>query len=373
MSDLEIECPQFIIVTPSYNLEDFIEQTILSVITQAGDFKIHYHVQDGGSTDGTRAILEKWKKMIDDGTFPVFCKGVTFEHVTEKDSGMYNAINRGFAYARQKHEHCMMSWINADDLLPPGSLAAISSFLRHIPSVRFLGGRTSLMSESGFIACICDPAPLLREDICKGLYAGGEYGFIMQEGLFWKSDLWDEVDGLDESLRLAGDFDLWRRFAHKAEYYCIDTITGLHRKREGQLSGNMDAYLEETKTVMKKKIDHRNIHQPLLEYHYYILGEQKWEVSQNQIKERLVLRHVLDILDETVLDASSAHRATRKSKVPPWFLSPKGWQTRQERNKLVRSKRALQHIFDEGLRLAEKRIPRAPSRDGLEKPERPTG
>src|ERR1700730_3330723 len=48
---------RFGIVTPVLNGEKFLDQTVLSVVSQAGPFTIRYHVQDGGSKDGTLQIL----------------------------------------------------------------------------------------------------------------------------------------------------------------------------------------------------------------------------------------------------------------------------------------------------------------------------
>jgi glycosyltransferase involved in cell wall biosynthesis len=44
----------FSIVMPVFNGTRFLDETILSVLAQAGDFRLRYHIQDGGSTDGTR-------------------------------------------------------------------------------------------------------------------------------------------------------------------------------------------------------------------------------------------------------------------------------------------------------------------------------
>jgi len=46
------------VVTPCMNAAETIDRTIMSVVSQAGDVKIRFHVQDGGSTDGTQALLE---------------------------------------------------------------------------------------------------------------------------------------------------------------------------------------------------------------------------------------------------------------------------------------------------------------------------
>jgi hypothetical protein len=49
------------IVTPSFNGASTIERTIISVVTQAGDFELNYHIEDGGSIDLTLAISKLWK------------------------------------------------------------------------------------------------------------------------------------------------------------------------------------------------------------------------------------------------------------------------------------------------------------------------
>ena len=60
----------FTIVTPTLNSEDFLDETIALVVTQAGDFSIRYHIQDGGSKDGTLAIVEAWQARLTSGALP---------------------------------------------------------------------------------------------------------------------------------------------------------------------------------------------------------------------------------------------------------------------------------------------------------------
>lgn len=250
---------KFVLVTPSYNLSEFIEQTIYSVVGQAGDFSIRYHVQDGGSTDGTLAKLEKWNALLDGKDFPKFCRDVSFTYSTGPDAGMYDAINRGFDFAVQGQESCIMSWINADDLLLPGALTAISSFLTENPSAQLVGGRIAVVCPKGFVSQISRPESKPRADIARGLYNGRQNDFINQEGTFWRSELWHRAGGLNSSLKLAGDFDLWLRFARDAEYHTLDSIIGAHRKREGQLSSDMAAYHDEVDAVLREHEEPKDI------------------------------------------------------------------------------------------------------------------
>ena len=171
----------------------------------------------------------------------MLCRGISFSYDTRPDAGMYDAIKRGFVAARDD-QPCVMTWVNADDFLMPGSLAAISSFLEQHPSAQLVGGRTALANQSGFLTDVAPPTGYQRDEIAAGMHDGRTKNFIMQEGTFWRSELWDEVNGLDENLRYAGDFDLWRRFSGRADYVMLDTVTACHRKRAGQLSANMQAY-----------------------------------------------------------------------------------------------------------------------------------
>jgi glycosyltransferase involved in cell wall biosynthesis len=85
------------IVTVSYNAAKTIEQTILSVLDQ--DYKnIEYVIIDGQSTDGTREIVEKYKDRLG-------------YYVSEPDSGIYDAMNKGV-----KKATCdIIAFLNADD------------------------------------------------------------------------------------------------------------------------------------------------------------------------------------------------------------------------------------------------------------------
>ncbi len=54
------------IVTPTYNAAEFIERTLISVLTQAGDFEIEMIVMDGLSKDGTQDILAAYEQKVKD-------------------------------------------------------------------------------------------------------------------------------------------------------------------------------------------------------------------------------------------------------------------------------------------------------------------
>ena len=96
--------PLVSIITVSYNAAATIEETILSVINQDYD-NIEYIIIDGGSTDGTLDIIRKYEDKI-------------AYWVSEKDYGLYHAMNKGIEYAHGE----IIGMINADDFYYTGAI-----------------------------------------------------------------------------------------------------------------------------------------------------------------------------------------------------------------------------------------------------------
>jgi len=234
--------PDLAIVTPVVNGLSFIDETIASVVGQAGDFTIRYHVQDGGSTDGTVGRLKKWSKWLNHD-FPIMCRGVTFSFSSRRDNGLYEAVNEGF---RECGPANYMSWINADDRYEPGAFESAVEVFEKFPDVHWLGGRPVLMSESGCPGVLVNLRAFPRKAIAARIFDGRFSPFFMQqEGMFWRASLWQKAGELNAGMRLAGDFDLWTRFAAHADFVMADALFGTFRVRAGQLSASIDHYHQE--------------------------------------------------------------------------------------------------------------------------------
>ena len=96
------------IITISFNSEKTLEQTIKSVVGQGYD-NLEYIIIDGGSTDGTLDIVNRYRNYIT-------------VVVSEKDNGISDAFNKGIVRASGE----VIGIINSDDLLADGALAALS-------------------------------------------------------------------------------------------------------------------------------------------------------------------------------------------------------------------------------------------------------
>ena len=87
------------VITVSFNSASTIEETIKSVISQNNKKNIEYIIIDGGSTDKTIEIINNYKSDID-----IF--------LSEKDKGIYDAINKGIKYSTGD----IISILHSDDI-----------------------------------------------------------------------------------------------------------------------------------------------------------------------------------------------------------------------------------------------------------------
>ena len=180
--------PLVSIVTPSFNHAQFLERTMQSVLQQNYP-NLEYIVQDGGSTDGSDRILEKYRTKL------------RFAE-SRPDRGQAHAINLGFQHARG----AIMAWLNSDDMLLPGAISYVVKFFLTNPEVDVVYGHRINIDENDqeigrWIMPSHDDELLRWAD------------YIPQETLFWRRQIWEKVGArLDESFQFALDWDLLLRF-----------------------------------------------------------------------------------------------------------------------------------------------------------------
>lgn len=242
--------PTFAIVIPSLNSAATIDESLMSVVSQRGAFRVRVHVQDGGSTDGTREKLQRWQRLLAASDLPFDTEGVELTCASEPDGGMYDALDRGFARVRGD----VYGWLGSDDIFLPGAFQTVTSLLRCDPRIDWVTGAQAMTREDGvpFDLDRRHGAVLYpnREMLAAGLADGISAPFLQQEGTFWTDRLWTSVErSVRTDLRLAGDFELWTRMARHAEPVVTAYPLGSYRRRPGQLSGDMDAYHREVHEV----------------------------------------------------------------------------------------------------------------------------
>lgn len=244
-----------LIVTPTLNSEKHLRETLLSVASQVGDSVIHHHVQDGGSTDGTLKILESWAASLARGN-PFGSARIRFTWSSEKDESMYESIGRGFdkliSGLPANRGSVLMTWINSDDLLAPASVQT-ATVAHHETGFDIITGLPTILAGKGCSGCIKTPRVLSRANIVRGLHDGRTLWFVTQEGTYWTLPLWEQSGGVDRTLRLAGDWDLWRKISEHGDWLELHTSLAYHRRHPGQLSHSLEKYWAEVDTVIARE------------------------------------------------------------------------------------------------------------------------
>lgn len=226
--------PTFFVVTPCLNAAATIDRTIESVVGQSGAFRIRYHVQDGGSTDGTIDKLRQWERRLASPDTPVKCLGVEFTWASAQDNGMYEALAAGLDSLPARADD-ILTWINGDDVITPGALATVAGVRAAHPAIQWLGGTVRVIDDGNCVVEERD-TPLPTEVIREGLCDGYHWLHLQQEGMFFTKSLWFKSKHALRGFRLAGDWSLWREFARHAEYHQVCRPLGAFRARAGQLS-----------------------------------------------------------------------------------------------------------------------------------------
>jgi len=180
--------PRITVITPSYQQGAFLEHTIRSVLLQNYP-NLEYFVLDGGSTDGSREIIEKYAPWLAGWR-------------CARDTGQAAAVNEGWARAGGD----VMAWINSDDWYYPGALAAIAPYFCAPHLVDWVSGSVDDCGVDGTYLRRhpARPTPLAE---AIGFHQTGYY----QPGMFWSRRLVEKIGRLDEDSHLCFDLDFWAR------------------------------------------------------------------------------------------------------------------------------------------------------------------
>lgn len=278
----------FYIITPSYNQLDFLKRCIASVRDQVAPeaqrsedrrqrtedrgrktealisdlppplklwrtgrspiseneslIRVHHHIQDGSSTDGTREFLEKLatvdgSSLLVDGDSETLNNGHSaiyqLSFISEADEGMYDAINKGVDLVSRgrmsedggpsdldfnglnersdstistgNRDDSIIAWLNCDEQYLPGTLEKAADFFQHHPQVDILFGGMLMVDEAGSLLA-CRKAMPMRRAFLEASYL---YNFSC--AMFFRASLWENVGKFDPSFKNVGDEEWVRR------------------------------------------------------------------------------------------------------------------------------------------------------------------
>jgi len=178
----------FTIVTASYNYHQYIREMLDSVVAQDGVTYEHI-IFDAGSTDGTLDIIRGYGHV---------------DLTVESDKGMTDAINKGFKMAKGE----WVMWLNTDDRLKPGALAAVKKFAESKPDADVVYGAWDFIDGEGKFMRTMGLFPFRKLMLAHyGCYIGSTATF------FRKSSIMDEGLLLNERFKCVMDGEYYNRLA----------------------------------------------------------------------------------------------------------------------------------------------------------------
>jgi len=188
---------KFSIITPNFNGAEYLEQTIISVLHQRRYVDLEYILIDGGSTDGSRDIIEKYR-----GEF-AHC-------IIENDSGPADAINKGLNRATGD----IVAWLNSDDVYFPNTLARVRDAFAVSKEAAMCFGGCIIVDKNG--KEIRDLITRFKELFfpVSSRFTYQCINYISQPALFFRNDAVQRIGTLREDMVAAWDYEfilrLWR-------------------------------------------------------------------------------------------------------------------------------------------------------------------
>ncbi len=188
---------RFSVITPNYNGALYLEKTILSILEQKKDVDLEYIVVDGGSTDGSLDIIDRYRDEI------IHC-------VVEKDTGPANAINKGLQLATGH----VVTWLNSDDLYFPNALSRVQKAFESKEAAAMCFGGCSITNEQGLEirSSITSFKELFFPFSCRFIYQCINY--FSQPSLFFRRSAVEQAGLLREDMVAAWDYEFILRLWH---------------------------------------------------------------------------------------------------------------------------------------------------------------
>lgn len=261
--------PLVSIITPSYNQGRFIEKTVVSVLNQ--DYEnIEYIIIDGGSTDNTKEIVEKYRDRL------------TF--ISEKDNGQSDAINKGFKMAKGE----IVAWLNSDDVYEPGCISKAVDIFMKDEALGLIYGEGYLINEDG--DKLERFGATQKFDLWTLIHV---WDYIMQPATFFKKSYLEQVGYLDVNLHYCMDWDLWIKLATVSKVKYVNEFFACSREY-GDTKTSTGGYkrLDEIKRLMQKYSKTEN---PIGYAMYeastkYFMNEDNEEVKDKYLNELMTVQ-----------------------------------------------------------------------------------
>jgi GT2 family glycosyltransferase len=218
---------------PSLDQGRFLGEALASVLDQTG-VDVRVAVVDGGSRDDSLAVIRRFERRL------AYWR-------SNADRGQAAAINEGIARLGPVD---YVGWLNADDLLLPQGLSRMAAHLDAHPECVAVFGRASIVDEHGSVIGEFPTRPFTRRALART-------SIICQPASLMRRQDWDAVGGLDETLRMCLDYDLWWRLSKRGAIGFLPELVACSRDHEAtKTRTDQDRLYEEAFAVLHRHLGH---------------------------------------------------------------------------------------------------------------------
>jgi len=216
------------IAVPSFNQGRYLNDTLKSIFEQ--NLPVEVFVMDGGSTDNSLEVIQQWAPRLTDWR-------------SHPDRGQASAINEGIAGGSAPY----VCWLNSDDFFYPGGLNQLHATLIGEPEKHFTYGKCWTVSKKGKKL-----SPYLTLPFSPRLFAN--FCFIAQPATLITRVAWEQVQGLNENLQMAFDYDLWWRLfrTYGKPAFCRKFVAATRMHKDTKTATHTDLHYRESSAVIKQ-------------------------------------------------------------------------------------------------------------------------
>ncbi len=219
---------KFSIITVSLNSEKTIEKTIKSVLEQGVD-DLEYIIIDGGSSDQTLNIINKYKNRIS-------------QIISEKDEGVSDAFNKGLKLASGE----IIGIINSDDWYEAGALKTVAEMMSS-SETNFVVGALKYWDSNG-------RGFTVKPDKDYQKRIGYKMPHLNHPAAFFRKSVYEKIGLFDKKYHYAMDYDFFLRvFKNNLEGKLSDQILA-NMNLSGLSDRNAIKAYRETLEIADKKI-----------------------------------------------------------------------------------------------------------------------
>ena len=219
--------PTFSVITPVFNGEKFIEETIQSVLKACKGFECEYIVVNDGSTDNTGVLLEQFSSKI----------RLIYQH----NQGESRAVNVGIESSRGKY----IIVVSADDLLTGSEIFnGVEELFTQNPDLVAIYPDWQIIDETGVVVGVKILTDFTAEEfLAKNIVLPGP-------GTIFRRDAAVKIGGRNSKWRFVGDYDFWLRLSDQGKFLHRSELLAQWRKH-----GDSTSILARGPEMAQERID----------------------------------------------------------------------------------------------------------------------